>query len=152
MEWKSGEFKEKLGHASILHDITLDNPDLAMAIDLESNDLENYHEEVINESKKHPLVIAEMVASESHIPTNVDNIIANHHEKPEQTGFPRQLSSNRISQLEGVFNVAHGFVNELYRTNFDEASYPQIIEDMKKRFDTGNYREAIKGLSAQFNI
>ncbi|TNF03085.1 MAG: hypothetical protein EP326_02745, partial [Deltaproteobacteria bacterium] len=80
------------------------------------------------------------------IPPNVDEILLFHHENPEGSGFPKGLNADRIPALCAVFNVAHAFVNEMYRVDFDTTEIPHILMHLKKRFSTGQYLNAMIGL------
>ncbi len=150
MEWDKDETREKLYYAALLHDITVKNSNLAMAVDLQLVDLVNFSEDEIANYKKHPTQIAELIRSSNNIPLNVDELVENHHEKPEQTGFPRGLGPSRVSLLSGIFNVAHAFVNELYRNEFDVEAMPRVFRQLKKRFSLGNYKTPFAGLVKAF--
>jgi len=150
MEWDKEETRIKLFYASLLHDITVKNSDLAMAVDLQLASLVDFNEDEINDYKKHPLQIAELIKKSNNIPLNVDELVENHHEKPEQTGFPKGLGPSRVSLLSGIFNVAHAFVNELYRNDFDQDELPRIFKLLSKRFTTGNYKTPFEGLVKAF--
>jgi len=150
MEWDSEEIRKKLSYAALLQDLCLADPDLAMAVNLQTADMVNYTDEQISIYKSHPTQICELVKQNSKIPMNVDEILLSHHEKPEGNGFPRALSSHRITQLSAVFNVAHSFVDELYREEFDFDKIPTILSRMKKRFSSGAYQKPFEGLLSVF--
>lgn len=148
MSWDTEEIRKKLATAAILHDITLDNPELAMAVDLGLPELQKFPADLVQAYKKHPLEVAQLVkeSDSEEIPPNVDEILLYHHENPEATGFPKGLNADRIPALCAVFNVAHAFVNEMYRVDFDTAEIPHVLMHMKKRFATGQYLNAMIGL------
>ena len=73
--------------------------------------------------------------------------IFRNHENPEGTGFPRQLSAVKISPMVAIFLVAHAFVNEIYKVDFNTAKYRAIIKQMNKRFSKGNYKQPMSALS-----
>ncbi len=148
MTWDTEEIRKKLATAAILHDITLDNPELAMAVDLGLPELQKFPAESIQSYKKHPMEVAQLVkeSDSEDIPPNVDEILLYHHENPEGSGFPKGLNADRISALCAVFNVAHAFVNEMYRVDFDTTEIPHILMHMKKRFAVGQYLNAMTGL------
>lgn len=146
MEWDSEEIRKKLSYAAMLQDLCLADADLAMAINLQTADMVNYTDEQISYYKSHPQQISELVKKNPKVPMNVDEILLSHHEKPEGNGFPRALSSHRVTQLAAVFNVAHSFVDELYREEFDLDQIPTILSRMKKRFSSGNYQKPFEGL------
>ncbi|MCO4794195.1 MAG: HD domain-containing protein [Bacteriovoracaceae bacterium] len=148
MSWDSEEIKKKLAVASILHDITLDNPELAMAVDLGLPELQRFPKEEVTAYKQHPYEVAQLVrdSDSEDIPPNVDEIVLNHHENPEASGFPKGIDADRISALSAVFIVAHAFVNEMYRVDFDKSKMLGVIFHLKKRFAVGQYLNAMTGL------
>lgn len=148
MTWYTEEIRKKLATAAILHDITLDNPELAMAVDLGLPELQKFPTEEVQNYKKHPMEVAQLVkeSDSEEIPPNVDEILLYHHENPEGSGFPKRLNADRIPALCAIFNVAHAFVNEMYRVDFDNAEIPLILMRMKKRFAVGQYLSAMTGL------
>ena len=148
MTWGTEEIRKKLATASILHDITLDNPELAMAVDLGLPELQDFPAEEIQNYMKHPTEVARLVlqSDTKEIPPNVDEILLYHHENPEGTGFPKGINADQIPALCAIFNVAHSFVNEMYRVDFDNDEIPNVLMEMKKRFADGKYLNAMIGL------
>jgi HD-GYP domain-containing protein (c-di-GMP phosphodiesterase class II) len=150
MDWDSEEIRKKLSYASILQDLTVGNADLAYAVNLQLQEMVDYTQEEIEAYKRHPEDVAKLIQHNDKIPLNVDEILLCHHERPEGTGFPRGLSHHRISQLTGVFIVAHVFVDEFYRAEFDLDKVNDILKRMKKSYDVGNYKKPYQGLLEVF--
>ncbi len=146
LDWDSEETRNKLIYASLLKDIKVTNADLAMAVDLQSGDLLKFSEEDIARYKKHPLEAAQMIAESKAFPLNIEDLVAQHHENPEGTGFPRKLEAARVNQLTATFIVAHNFVNELYREDFNRKEIINILSRMKKRFGVGPYKAPVMAL------
>ncbi|WP_417336047.1 HD-GYP domain-containing protein [Halobacteriovorax marinus] len=146
MEWDSEEIRKKLSYAAILQDVCLSDAKMAMVMNLQKPEMTEYTPEQIAHYQSHPEQIANIVKANDTIPLNVDEILLSQHEKPEGNGFPRGLSHHRVSQLSAVFIVAHAFVDELYREEFDLTKIPVIIKRMEKRFSVGNYRKPLEGL------
>ncbi len=146
LDWDSEETRNKLIYASLLKDIKVGNADLAMAVDLQSSELLKFSEEEIAKYKKHPLEAAQMIAEAKAFPLNIEDLVAQHHENPEGTGFPRKLEANRVNQLSATFIVAHNFVNELYREDFNKKEIINILSRMKKRFSVGPYKAPVMAL------
>lgn len=146
MEWDSEEIRKKLSYAAILQDVCLSDAKMAFDMNLRNSEMAEYSKEQIAHYESHPEQIANIVKANNKIPLNVDEILLSHHERPEGNGFPRGLSHHRVSQLSAVFIVAHAFVDELYREEFDLVRIPLIIERMEKRFSVGNYKKPLEGL------
>ncbi len=150
MEWDSEEIRKKLSYAAILQDVCLSDAKMALIMNLQKPEMTNYTPEQISNYKSHPEQIANIVRANDSIPLNVDEILLSHHERPEGNGYPRGLSHHRVSQLSAVFIVAHAFVDELYREEFDLSHIPEILKRMEKRFSVGNYRKPLEGLISVF--
>jgi response regulator RpfG family c-di-GMP phosphodiesterase len=94
--------------ASFFHDISLDSQlcknerNLEAAIKL--NMSSNIEEQLLISS--HPLVSYEVVDKLNYFPAIVKEIIVQHQEKPDGTGYPKNLTSEAISSLSAVFIIA----------------------------------------------
>lgn len=152
MEWDSESTRNKLTYAAIFHDVLIDDSDLAFSFDLGLDDLSKYTEKEIERYKKHPEITAQMISECPRIPPNIDEIVLQHHERPNGTGFPRRLSSTNISKLSGIFNLCHEFVNELYRYGFESDKLPTIIGKLNTLYSKGNYRDGMAGLQKVLKI
>ncbi|WP_372651772.1 HD-GYP domain-containing protein [Halobacteriovorax sp.] len=146
MEWDSEEIRKKLSYASILQDVCLSDAKMALTINLQKAEMADYTRDQIEHYKSHPQQVANIVRENDSIPINVDEILLSHHENPEGNGFPRALSHHRVTQLSALFIVAHSFVDELYREEFDLTQIPNILIRMEDRFAKGNYRKPMEGL------
>lgn len=146
MEWDSDATRKKLTMAAMLHDVGIDDPDLALAVELGLPTLSDYSDLKIKLFKLHPSNNAKLIRESSRMPPNIDDIVENHHESPKMNGFPRGLNATSITKISGVFNVAHFFVNELYGCDFNPKEIPRILKKAEVDFDKGNYRSAVKGL------
>lgn len=141
MNWSTDQTMKKLSYAAIFHDLCLTDPDLAMIDNLSDPLLQNYSEDQQKAFQNHPIKMAEMISRCPDIPPDVDSIIAQHHEDVTGDGFPRKLSHLRISPLACVFIIAHSFVNELYKCNFDHNQIPEILAKLKNKYSKGNFKE-----------
>lgn len=98
--WHSDSTKQKLVMAALLHDYHLD---------------ESVYDDLSQAGKspgyrQHPLRAAELARSIKGLPTDVDQILLQHHESPLGTGFPRGLTCNYISPLSAVFIICQEIV------------------------------------------
>ncbi|HLE10929.1 MAG: hypothetical protein A2504_09235 [Bdellovibrionales bacterium RIFOXYD12_FULL_39_22] len=138
---------EKVTYAALLHDGLLDDPQFAWEADTSHPALVNFSEAQLKILHSHPLETAKIISDSHRFPKDVELIVAQHHENPEGTGFPRQLSAVKISPMVAIFLVAHAFVNEIYKVDFNTAKYRAIIKQMNKRFSKGNYKQPMSALS-----
>ena len=108
MKWGSDTTFHKLTLAAFLHDITLTNHDLAACKTLDEVQKDERFSDAERKSfKAHPMQGAEVARQFNEVPPDVDLIIAQHHERPDGSGFPRSLSSTYIAPLTAIFIVAH---------------------------------------------
>ncbi len=147
MEWGSEATFSKLVLAAYMHDISLQNPEIAKINTL--RELEESKKKFPEADTKsyhlHPAKSADVVRAFKEVPADVDIIVQQHHERPNGSGFPRGLLFNYISPLSSLFIVAHELAQEILnkRTNF---SMPQFIGDKKAFFNQGNFKKVMAAL------
>jgi len=105
--WFSESTQEKLVMAALLHDQFVDEN-----IYEDTTLLANENKNPSSKSKYslHPFQAAELARSLKGIPSNVDSIIMEHHERPSGDGFPRGLGASRISALGALFIICEELV------------------------------------------
>lgn len=116
LEWPSETTFRKLSYAAFFHDITIKNHRLSQigtVAELESMKGAITEEEVKNFSR-HPNAAVDLLRGAHEVPPDVDKIIAQHHERPDGSGFPRGLVSHQIAPLSALFIVAHDVVKFVY--------------------------------------
>ncbi len=146
MEWSSGATFTKLCLAAFLHDLTLTNNELARCRTLEeAKALPGITQYELNQFKLHPTHAAELARKFHEIPADVDTIIAQHHELPGGTGFPRGLFQSQISPLTCVFIVAEDLLHFYLDRDF-RADALQFVKERENIYVSGNLRRALKVL------
>ena len=80
------------------------------------------------------------------IPSDVDIIVLQHHERPNGTGFPKGLRSNQIAPLASVFIVAHDIVDQLTATagQFD---LKKFVKNTEALYQNATFKKIWKTLS-----
>lgn len=146
LPWCSNEIVEKLCFASLFHDITLSSPELAMAHDLDDSKLRHLSKEEMKELVEHPKRACDLLKDQNNFSQDVENIILNHHENGEGTGFPRKLDGSSIRPLACVFIVAHEFVRQLYLHDFNEHSHKDILTVLFNNYNSGNFKDVLDAL------
>jgi two-component system chemotaxis response regulator CheY len=147
--WTSESTQMKLGLASLLHDLTLDESKYhdVHSWNLAATDLMDKTPETL-EYRNHPNEAANLLLSMKNIPANVDQIILQHHEMKDGSGFPRGLISNRITPMACVFIIVEDLINFLdYSQNLDE-KIALFLENRESRYDSGNFKKVFEVLSA----
>jgi response regulator RpfG family c-di-GMP phosphodiesterase len=130
--WHNESTHEKLVMASLLHDHFVDESKYEKFEQLKGLNSNPSGDQAY---RAHPLKAAELARSIKGIPSNVDSIIMEHHERPGGDGFPRGLSSNRISALGALFIICEELITyshqrELELISMDDfiKSYPEFLQ------------------------
>jgi len=150
MGWNSASTYFKLSLAAFMHDITLDDKlakveslrDASMAGTFQSDELVKI--------KLHTVHAADYVRKMNEIPSDVDQIVFQHHEKPDGTGFPRNLSGKFISPLATVFIVAHDVLD--FMNKHGGESMDGFLDDYENMYKAGNFRKIWLALKADTKL
>lgn len=114
MDWSSDKTLEKFVYAAYLHDMTLSaRADLARIDTFQKLEIlkETLSEEDYKLVFEHPNMAAKVVSSFNEVPPDVEIMIRQHHELPNQTGFPNSCGHQKITPLSAVFIVAHNLAD-----------------------------------------
>lgn len=137
LQWTAPGTLYKIVLAAIFHDITLPTDKLANVgslTELEKRSIE-FSEKECELFRHHPSHSAQVVEKfQAHIPPDVAQIIMQHHEIPDGSGFPRGLSGSAITPLSAVFIVAHEIVRKLL-LNKSTFSMEEEFMGLVKKFD-----------------
>lgn len=150
VDWGSDDTKMKVMTAAFLHDTAFLDHELAKRSDLMTEDFKNLNPKEWEIILNHPTKASEMTKGLRNFPPDIDAIIAQHHELPDGTGYPRQLSSLRVAPLAAVFNLTHHFVNAVYRDGFTTETRDKCLKEMSEKFNTGNYKKPLDGILKVF--
>ncbi|MBI3544528.1 MAG: response regulator [Deltaproteobacteria bacterium] len=106
--WTSGPTFLKLSLAAFLHDVTLDNPEMALLQGIEDLELQRhrFNDAEVKDYLGHTLAAAKLAKELKDLPPDVETIIQQHHERPDGNGILR-LDNAQITPLSAVFIVAH---------------------------------------------
>ena len=154
MAWNSSSTYEKLTMASLMHDMTLKNQNLAeidTIAELEKRQGE-FTEEDVRTFRSHPIEASMLVRKMSKIPADVDAIIAQHHERADGTGFPRGVTHSHIGHLSCLFIIAHDMTRYLladHKKNASRIDMAEFVEARKGVFSKGNFRKIFEILEKE---
>lgn len=153
MPWRSDTAYYKLSLASMMHDIMLENNDLAALDSLdELEEKKSQFTKAEKENyKKHTIEAAELIRGLKNMPPDVDGIVLQHHEKPDGTGFPHSIGAVRIAPLSALFIIAHDIVHELMKKG-DDFDLEDYLNRAVKRYDRGQFRNIIKDARAHMGL
>ncbi|MFN7684685.1 MAG: HD-GYP domain-containing protein [Oligoflexia bacterium] len=148
MEWGSKATYAKLNFASFLHDCALDSEDLARIQSL--SELESkkssLNEQTYQRVLQHGLKAADMSKTFSEVPANVDQILLQHHERPDGSGFPRGLTHTSIAPLSALFIIAHDLVGEIFNKR-GKFSYASFVESRQDLYRMGNFKKTLNAIA-----
>lgn len=130
--WHNEVTHEKLVMASLLHDHFVDEANYEKFEQLKELNSNPSGDQAY---RSHPLKAAELARSIKGVPSNVDSIIMEHHERPGGNGFPRGLSASRISALGALFIICEELITYSHRRessmiSMDDftQSYPEFMQ------------------------
>ena len=145
MKTDDSDSSQKLVFAAFLHDITLKNESLAQYQVLDPVVMSKsygFTQQQIAEFAEHPREAAALAKEFHSIPKEVDVIVAQHHERPDGSGFPEKLKHSGLDLLPSIFIVAHELVTFLH----DSGNKSDVAEFLKKassQFQVGHFQQII---------
>lgn len=150
MTWSSDATYFKLTMAAFLHDMILQNDDLAQVRTLTELEKKKskFTPKEIESFKRHPSEGARLAQMLTEIPPDVDTIIAQHHERPDGSGFPRKISGPYINNLSAVFIIAHEIAQQ---TLIEGKDVPTIVRSLAESFNSGAFKKIIQALMASIS-
>jgi HD-GYP domain-containing protein (c-di-GMP phosphodiesterase class II) len=148
MKWPSDTTFQKLTFASLFHDLSL--TDAAHAKVQTKQQLQGWAGTGLGDAyeaiKSHTQRGAEMVQKLKEIPSDVDTILLQHHERPDGSGWPAGLRSQQIAPLSAVFIVAHDIVDALI-TQKNAFTLDEFLKQNEAIYQLGTFRKIWKALA-----
>lgn len=143
--WISESAQMKLGLAALMHDITVDvnaYEDIFLwneaAVDPQQKTPE------VLKYRNHPSDAANLLLSIPDLPADVDQIILQHHETKEGTGFPRGLISSRISPMASLFIIVEDLINFIGESENYEEKIELFVKHREARYNSGNFKKVFE--------
>jgi HD-GYP domain-containing protein (c-di-GMP phosphodiesterase class II) len=147
MEWPSSTTFQKLVLAALFHDFVFQDVELAKIGTLKQ--LEEKKDSLSAEDvalvKTHPIKCAEIIKTVNEIPGDVDVIVAQHHERPDGSGFPKGIRANHISPLSAVFIISHDILNQILAQG-DKFDLKAFLKNSEVEYANGPFRKTWKVL------
>lgn len=147
MKWGSDTTFHKLTLAAFLHDITLNNHELAECATLDECAKGTFTDNERKAFKLHTMTAAEVARQFSEVPPDVDVIIAQHHERADSTGFPRGLGPTYIAPLSTIFIVAHDMAKFVIDRG-PEFQLGDFLEIARERYKPSQFRKVVQAIEA----
>lgn len=149
-ELRMDDAREKLVMASLMHDLSLDEnlyPDIE-EWNKQAKNLNDRSPEVVR-FRLHPLHASQTAQTIEVLPPDVEQIILQHHEAPDGSGFPRGLTANRIHYLAAIFIIAEDLVHFLDDGEALETSLKDFLTWGENRYQQGNFRKIFDGIKSK---
>jgi response regulator RpfG family c-di-GMP phosphodiesterase len=147
MGWTHQETQMKLSMAALLHDVVIDESMY--------EDIRSWNTKALNPSDKSPEVVkyrnhpadaAILISKLKNLPPDVDSIILQHHEKADGTGFPRSLSSARVSPLAAFFIIMEDLITFLDEKDISEELVSEFLQSHESLYASGNFKKVFRAL------
>lgn len=148
--WGNHQSLEKLSMAALIHDVFLDDERLAQVHDLKEAKVKGFSSEEIEKIKSHPGEAAKVINEGESIFPDVDTIVIQHHEQPDQSGFPRGLGALSISPLSCVFIIASELTEKVYGNKAEEVNMEAIKAEFQEKFNRGNFKKPLEAFLKVF--
>lgn len=147
--WTSESTQMKLGLASLMHDITIDDEIYKDTLlwNQAASDAQDKTPEVVK-YRNHPGDAANLLLTIKSIPPDVDQIILQHHETKDGHGFPRGLTSSRIGPMASVFIIVEDLIVFLDDSKDIDSKVLQFIKERENRYNSGNFKKIFEALKA----
>ncbi len=149
MGWTADMSRGKLLLASLLQDIHLSNDDLIKIRSINDPNLKLFSEEEQTSFINHPQKAAQLSTLFNGF-SDVDFILLEQHEHPTGDGFPKGVNSSSLTTISCLFIIANNFVSRLASSQKSPQRYKEIIQSMKRVYNTGNFKDPIKALEKSF--
>jgi response regulator RpfG family c-di-GMP phosphodiesterase len=144
---------EKLSFAAMFMDMSLQSDNHCSVVDIENGDFrKNFDFGSRTQIFEHTTKSCELLESYMDLPQDIKNIISEHHERPDGTGFPRKLTSTSIKPISAFFILAHEFSHRLIMSQKTKESVKDIIEDLLTNYSSGNFKTPIEGFIKVFKL
>lgn len=140
--WIGEAGQVKLAMAALVHDVAVD---------------ESYYKNIYEWNKKaadptdkspetiryrmHPYEASKLIRSQDYFSMDVDQIILQHHEIKDGTGFPRGLDARRIGHLPALFIIVEDLVDFVQKGTSIETSVIDFITWGQERYDSGQFKK-----------
>lgn len=150
--WIGESTQMKLALAALMHDLTVEDSYYA-DIDLWNSVAGNANDKSPEAVKyrNHPADAANLIGSMKYVPADVDQIILQHHENREGTGFPRGLTSSRIMPMTCIFIITEDLINYIEGSENLEEKIEQFLEFGERKYNSGNFKKVFDSFRASID-
>jgi len=140
--WVGESGQIKLAMSALIHDAAID--------DFYYNNIRDWDKRAADPSDKspetvkyrmHPIEASKLIKSLESISSDVEQIVSQHHEVKDGSGFPRSLDSGRIGQLPALFIIVEDLVEFIDNGDNIETSITDFIMWGHTQYDSGHFKK-----------
>jgi len=145
LEWDSNLARETFAMAALFHDLGV----IGLDPSIKNKKLNQLSPEELEQYKQHPVKAVEMLNKCSLIHPTVIQIILNHHERRDGSGYPLGILGHKIHPMAEILSFAEFFVEYISEKKFTPAigfAYLLQTTPLDHLFDT----KIIKALGGTF--
>lgn len=143
MDWSSEKTIEKLTMAAMFHDLGYKHDELAYFENDPLIEINSLSSEKRDEILLHGRVVSDELKKIPTVPEDVITLITNHHEGRGEESYPRKIYASNLSAMQHVFNLAHDFSIELFRSGYTISNPKRLMEKMKIRFPSAQMKKSL---------
>lgn len=149
--WRSETTYFKLSLAAFLHDISLEEDSQAKVFDLQLvSENSEFTADAIREIKMHPIRAAEYARQFQEVPYDVEQIVSQHHERPNGSGYPRGLVVRFFTPLSALFIVAQDLIE--YSEENGDISFDGFFKKKELEYNVGIFRKIARALQTDTTL
>lgn len=142
--WDSESTLHKMCLASLFHDISL--PDDIINNRTADNYLINLSEIDKKIYEHHPEESAHLAKNFSSVAPGIEQVILEHHELPDGTGFPNNLTATHVHALSACLHLADLTADYMWKYDFEMDAIRDEVQKNKEFYSKGFYRKPYDAL------
>ncbi|MBS1958042.1 MAG: hypothetical protein JST80_01085 [Bdellovibrionales bacterium] len=118
---------EILGLASILQDLALYRTPQG---DLSEKMPSQLNQEQMNVYLQHPTLSADLVASHTDVPQVTLQVVRQHHERKDRTGFPNRVGGNQLHPMAEILSLINSYYDVSKQIEDDAAAIQELAKSV----------------------
>jgi HD-GYP domain-containing protein (c-di-GMP phosphodiesterase class II) len=155
--WNSEPTYSKLILAAFLHDIALGNHGMAKFQRMEEVKKANcFTEEEIEEYRMHPERASQYARELIGAPSELEIMLAQHHEQADGKGFPGKITQQHLNPLTCLLILAHELLNFFLENGVkkgaEETRWEHWLKISHEKYEGGNFLKILKHLGDENRV
>lgn len=141
--WNSDFTRYKLCLGSFLHDLSIADIPFARLESVEELlfRADAFTEKQVDSFLRHPSASTAIALNMSDLPPDVEQLVAQHHERPDGTGFPHRLNHTKLGTLASLFIMAHDLVGYVFDHSSQKWSFRDFVIKSGSTYEQGHFRK-----------